>query len=648
MTSLLPSHHHRSASWTTALHVPLPCGRNRLRIPLPNLRVLHAASVSRYGKGKGNALIFSVYAAIFLIIYALLPSFSITPTLVFRREDLRRIWKWEIESGHYPTRHRIPEELGLVPVDNPALPLQRFGHDPGHGVGRKRFYLNVEATPPHVAYAPRPIPGSIADLDVIMEHCDVSGNRYVRDCLEVLRVGAGLDNDERVRQPVPDGWKYVFVEDTVTQPIPTRTLHSFFASKNKRKALLDAKFIKKPNVEWEPSPISLPPTQEYHVYSSAHGPCDPNDPRIFHMYWTGKFTDKPYFAIISFLFTQNIGLHAPDYEDERVFCRPQLWLWINPVPAAAEPPPDAHSDLIKELRENPWSAPFFHPRFSRVIQFRFWNTTEQLDSLPELKDDWRHVGSVFKSHGKSYSRGSKAALRSGSKSSSSYDRLSVIMSDMVRFVLCQRFGGIYLDADTLFLRDWEELWGWKGSFSYRWAFHQRYNTAVLRLNKGSALGTFLLRTALKNELDFHPVPASNYLKHGRLDPLLYRAPGALFDPAWMNTDGYQRDRPPQPYFKRFSDFFETPSSVGGSPQALGFDGFFKGAFSYHFHNSWWKPVDPGQNWPNLGQEFGNNATNDAVFPDDERDWSWSTVLKRTFEAYIRGERPNMYGEWILW
>jgi WD repeat and SOF domain-containing protein 1 len=30
--------------------------------------------------------------------------------------------------------------------------------------------------------------------------------------------------------------------------------------------------------------------------------------------------------------------------------------------------------------------------------------------------------------------------------------------------------------------------------------------------------------------------------------------------------------------------------------------------------------------------------------DDEVDLSWSTVLKRTFEAFLREERPNMYGE----
>lgn len=139
--------------------------------------------------------------------------------------------------------------------------------------------------------------------------------------------------------------------------------------------------------------------------------------------------------------------------------------------------------------------------------------------------------------------------RLGSKSSSSYDRLSVILSDMARFILCHRFGGIYLDADTIFLRDWEELWGWKGAFAYRWSRLEKYNTAVLHLNKGSALGSFLFRTALKNGLDFHPMTVSRYTKDARLEELLLRLPDALFDAAWLNTEFYQRDRPPQPYFQ---------------------------------------------------------------------------------------------------
>ena len=113
----------------------------------------------------------------------------------------------------------------------------------------------------------------------------------------------------------------------------------------------------------------------------------------------------------------------------------------------------------------------------------------------------------------------------------------------------------------------------------------------------------------------------------------------------------------------------------------------------------WLPFDPSRNWPDLGPRFarGERLLRDAIaaakpkappavattvttdddqpvdtarnpvpprrgpgglkpteawgsesVEEDNRDLSWSTVLKRTFEAYLRGERPNMYGEWINW
>jgi len=89
----------------------------------------------------------------------------------------------------------------------------------------------------------------------------------------------------------------------------------------------------------------------------------------------------------------------------------------------------------------------------------------------------------------------------------------------------------------------------------------------------------------------------------------------------------------------------------------------------------WKPFDPTRNWPDLGPRFkaGENAAKAALeatekgtsptgtpkketsedddtnpWNSDKRDLDWSTVFKRTFESYIRGERPNMYGEWLVW
>ncbi len=68
-------------------------------------------------------------------------------------------------------------------------------------------------------------------------------------------------------------------------------------------------------------------------------------------------------------------------------------------------------------------------------------------------------------------------------------------------------------------------------------------------------------------------------------------------------------------------------------------------------SSRWKPFDLSRHFPDLGEQITRNATDEERIPDrvvdDKRDLDWSAVLKRTFESYIRGERPNVYGEWDI-
>ena len=45
------------------------------------------------------------------------------------------------------------------------------------GAGAKRVYINLQSVPPNIAYPSRPIPGSVADLDIIMRHCDFGINK---------------------------------------------------------------------------------------------------------------------------------------------------------------------------------------------------------------------------------------------------------------------------------------------------------------------------------------------------------------------------------------------------------------------------------------------------------------------------------------
>ncbi|KAI0652142.1 hypothetical protein C8Q79DRAFT_897307 [Trametes meyenii] len=656
---------------------------------------LYKTSVVRFGRRRGPALLCFCCFALLLSAFALTgrlvskagrwPFVGGADTVVFGTEELRKIWEWEILSGHYPSTRAIPPEIGFTtPLNNPALPSTLTppkyptASDGGIvtytvGTGAGRIYPEVKNRPPESGHPPRPIPGSVADLDRILEHCDFETGKYVRDCHELLRLGAALDNAARLRREDVDFLRYIYVHDGEGDHIIPRSENT---------TTLDAPANPAPDrrasADWE-NDLPLPPHSQYNI-ANRQSSCPDDDQRIFHMFWAGPFTDKPYMAMMAFLYTQNLGLHLDDPAAESNVCRPQLWLWVSRGPVDAMSSTAADDEMYEELRNNPWAAPFLHPRFKDVIKFKLWNTTEQLDSIDELREDWRRLGDkLLSTHGSDPEKEAKKKLGSNialdgkpTETFQTYNKLPVILSDMVRFVLCHRYGGIYLDVDMLFLRDWEELWGWPGAFSYRWSHEDRYNTAVLRLRRGSALGTFLLRTALRNGFNFHPIPVSRYLKEAKMDKLLFRIPDALFDPAWLNTDHrkpfpwsrteyLQRDRPPQPFFTDFDNFFNTPPQMSGAPSVIGFDGFFRGAYLYHYHNEWWKPFDAARFWPDLGPRFADaekmgraaaaNKTANyqvGIVPHDKRDLDWATVLKRTFEAYIRGERPNMYGEWIHW
>ncbi|KAF9535337.1 hypothetical protein CPB83DRAFT_841595 [Crepidotus variabilis] len=639
-------------------------------IPKPRLPLFHAEQRRRFlvgSRGYGWKRLFCGSFTMIAFLYWFSQKLSTsTSTLVFRRDDLQRIWRWEVASGHYPSRSPIPAQIQLQePPGNPAIPPHQFSsHLRSHpkltqGTGAQRQYFELHAPPSNVGFPPRPIPGSIIDFDEVMRHCAFERHKAVPDCLEFLRVGAGLDNGRRVRTTLPENWKYNYVEVNDTSTFPTHHYTNSHVPQN----VDDPNYglQKHDSQDWELSPLQLPNPSTYFSPSAAPNRCHSDNPRIFHIFWTGPFTDKPYLTLLSFLFSQNTGLHLDSYPSEAP-CRPQLWLWIDPgITALSQPHQVVENHMLATLRKNPWASPFLHPRLKDVIHFKLWNTEDQLDSTPELKDHWR-TQQVFRSEFKKVSTPKFVADQVEAFSSTNWtapivpqkdNKVSVILSDMVRFVLCHRYGGVYLDADTLLLRDWEEIWGSKQAFAYRWSRLPRYNTAVLRLNKGSALGTFILRTAVKNDFDFHPTTVTKYVKDAHVHELMLELPDALFDPAWLAVEK-QQDRFPQPYFKKFEDFFDVPSGNVAAPQVLGVEGFFRGAYSYHYHNSWWRTVDPGRNWPDLGSQFikGENLVKKLAGHldgfQDERDLAWATVLKRIMESYIRGERPNMYGEMLKW
>lgn len=210
--------HHHTSSWLIPISFPIPgVPTRRLRLMAPNPARLHQFSITRFGRRRGPIVLCVAVLVTLFTVFALHKRFAteektwptLTPadtTLVYRRADLQRIWEWEVSAGHYPSSRKsmfvrsniflpfsdiaylVPENLGLsTPPLNPALPVKKSATIPPRfraptitntiGAGRKRIYLDIQNTPPNVAYPPRPVPGSVADMDVIMDHCDFSNSK---------------------------------------------------------------------------------------------------------------------------------------------------------------------------------------------------------------------------------------------------------------------------------------------------------------------------------------------------------------------------------------------------------------------------------------------------------------------------------------
>jgi DDB1- and CUL4-associated factor 13 len=205
------------SSWWIPLYIP---GLRRLRVFFLNPRRIHDFSMTRFGRKRGSLLLCLSISCLIFFAFALAKRFGThakqwptpftgdPPTLVYRREDLQRIWQWEITSGHYPSQQRselfiiyiygrtatqfsfdpVPDQLRLKTApENPALPSRRISEPPPQspyatatrGTGAKRIYLDIQSSPENSAYPPRPVPGSVADLDIVMDHCDFSEKKVI-------------------------------------------------------------------------------------------------------------------------------------------------------------------------------------------------------------------------------------------------------------------------------------------------------------------------------------------------------------------------------------------------------------------------------------------------------------------------------------
>jgi hypothetical protein len=253
----------------------------------------------------------------------------------------------------------------------------------------------------------------------------------------------------------------------------------------------------------------------------------PRKPERYHLYWYGTFSTKQAFAVKSFLATQDLKSS-------------ELWLWLD-----AEDGYTNHED-------NPLLKPFLP--FLHVKCFDPQNEAQNtpLDARPEL---YRNVGLVAR-------------------------------SNFFRFVALYKYGGIYIDTDSMFLRDMSTLLRDKrfhDEFCYRWSAHLPYgNSAVLRLQQHSNTAHRLL-TRCSQVNSCRPGKVLRF--NDTVDLNLMVLPCPFFDPLWPHRDG--RDRCEAAPFQRFGDFFRRfDSTFRRKPTISSYRDFFPGAFTYHWHNMW--------------------------------------------------------------
>ncbi|CAG8545569.1 14517_t:CDS:1, partial [Acaulospora morrowiae] len=314
--------------------------------------------------------------------------------------------------------------------------------------------------------------------------------------------------------------------------------------------------------------------------------CAPGrETMLFHVYWRGRIIDKLAINIKSFLYTQPLKCS-------------KMIVWLDENNEDLE-----NNKYVKSVLQ-------FSPE---NLEFRKWNITEQLN-YDTIYSGWERK---FKS------------------------KIRVVgYSDMVRFVLLHRYGGMYVDADTLFLRDLSPLYYLDYDFSYRWSFWLNYNTAILRLRKNSTLTRKIIKGAMKHSMKFHPYSIKKYLisnKKGwnkaNLDEQLYMMPVVLFDPLWLKSDLHDKSQILRPNLGRWKDVFlgklvdnEFPgvdeqllAEAGNNTKLLRKkEEFFRGAFTYHWHNRWKQNVAKG---------------------------SWFDILQKAYDDFIQGKISNLYNEW---
>ncbi|KAG0026960.1 hypothetical protein BGZ81_005976 [Podila clonocystis] len=292
-----------------------------------------------------------------------------------------------------------------------------------------------------VQYLKRPLSGWIMNYSAILEPC----NRKVHTsahCLDYLaKDHLYLVPPRKVHMPPNKPYSTAATSPVSGSPL---TAHSEFdASNNDDKE--DDRFKIESGLSDQAAETATPPMH-------------------FHMFWRAPITDKLLLAVNAFLFTQPLD-------------RSRLHLWIDST--------DLPGGRAEDYRKNPFVRNLVLRPMNRFIRIHQWD----------------HKAQEAYAYPPSSQNSANATGATSATITTTTNITPVAFSDEVRFLILYRYGGMYLDADTLLLRDMSPIYDTGLEFAYEWSNLKIYNTAIMKLDMGSAVARRILDGAKVREQD---------------------------------------------------------------------------------------------------------------------------------------------------
>jgi hypothetical protein len=177
------------------------------------------------------------------------------------------------------------------------------------------------------------------------------------------------------------------------------------------------------------------------------------------------------------------------------------------------------------------------------------------------------------------------------------DNLNWAAGDLFRILVLYNYGGLYVDFDVCFLRDFAPLLDVE--FMYKWSFQKdMINGAVMRMFKGSKLGLDIL-----TQMSLHPVRpgTTNWSTDLYQRVRTFNKDWTVYPCGFFNTEWQiflTQDEKKDPKNSELIKFITYPMKKTTISNTM-----YDGVFSWHWHNNWQEVIEDGSKWQLLESKF---------------------------------------------